>query len=184
MHGRDPAEDAASAHPKTLSPLAPAPHRWTPAPRSRVGELLASSWVLLTPLLGMTTWAAFLYIGIRGHRRRWLLWAAFYAAGFAAGLVVKALSGEDDSTAGGFYISVAVGGLVHALAIRREALARMDGQLAPNDPQLVRRQEKEARERRELRARMRRLAEDDPETAREMGLGLPGNDPWASACST
>src|SRR5437764_228820 len=34
------------------------------------------AWLLLCLPVGLTTWAAFLYIGIRARRRRWLAWAA------------------------------------------------------------------------------------------------------------
>lgn len=133
---------------------------------------------MLTPLLGITTWAAFLYIGIRARRVRWLLWAAIYAVVFVAGVALGQLPGEDDWLAGLVILSVATGGLVHSLAIRREALARMDGQSVPHETDPVLQGTQEARERRELRARMRKLAADDPEIAREMGLGRAGHDPW------
>ena len=41
------------------------------------------AWLLLCLPVGLTTWAAFLYIGIRARRRRWLAWAGVYLAAVA-----------------------------------------------------------------------------------------------------
>src|SRR6185437_7645204 len=48
------------------------------------------AWLLLCLPVGLTTWAAFLYIGIRARRRRWLAWAAVYAAMLTGWLVLDA----------------------------------------------------------------------------------------------
>jgi hypothetical protein len=42
--------------------------------RGRRWELLHSLWLGWTLLFGFTSWAAFLYIGIRAGRARWILW--------------------------------------------------------------------------------------------------------------
>ena len=45
-----------------------------------VSRFRGKAWLLLAIPLGFTTWAAFLYIGIRARRPQWLAWAAVYAA--------------------------------------------------------------------------------------------------------
>ncbi len=44
--------------------------------RAQTPGFRAKAWLLLTIPFGFTTWAAFLYIGIRARRPRWLAWAA------------------------------------------------------------------------------------------------------------
>src|ERR1700683_4791508 len=48
-------------------PLAPGAHGQARTPRLR-----GKAWLLLAVPLGFTTWAAFLYIGIRARRAQWL----------------------------------------------------------------------------------------------------------------
>jgi hypothetical protein len=55
--------------------VAPRPPRQVP-----VSRLRSKAWLLLTIPLGLTTWAAFVYIGIRARRVQWLAFAALYAA--------------------------------------------------------------------------------------------------------
>ena len=52
------------------------------------------AWLLLCLPVGLTTFAAFLYIGIRARRRRWLVWAGVYAATLAGWLVLDAPAAE------------------------------------------------------------------------------------------
>jgi DNA uptake protein ComE-like DNA-binding protein len=127
-------------------------------------------WLLLIILgFGFTTWAAFLYLGIRARHRAWLAWAAVYA-------VVLVVSGVMDSQAhpsstassvGAIALLIAwVGGAAHAAAIRKDAARRVrhPGSIARLDA---------ARQRIERRAEGRSLAARDPRLAREVGVGRP-----------
>jgi Helix-hairpin-helix motif len=131
-------------------------------------------WLLLVALgLGFTTWAAFLYIGIRARRRSWLAWAAVYGALLVLWLVID--NSTNNSTATGIgAVAVLIpwiGGTAHAAAIRGNAARR----IRPSDGTRL----EAARQRIERRAKGQRLAARDPRLAREVGVGrpdLPGAD--------
>jgi len=58
-------------------PRPPGRRRCPARARTRRGERQgcgAKAWLLLCLPFGLTTFAAFLYIGIRAHRPRWLVW--------------------------------------------------------------------------------------------------------------
>jgi DNA uptake protein ComE-like DNA-binding protein len=131
-------------------------------------------WLLLILLgFGLTTWAAFLYIGIRARRRSWLVWAAVYGALLVASLALD--SGTPSpaaSSAGAIGLMAAwLGGTAHGAVIRRDAGRQVR---QSSDPRL-----EAARQRIERRAEGQRLAAKDPRLAREVGVGrpdLPGAD--------
>ena len=126
------------------------------------------AWLLLTVPLGFTTFAAFLYIGIRARRPRWLAWAAVYAATLAGFLVLDAPD-HPNPTAMGVATVLAlgtwIGGGVHALVVSNDAVRRIQGS---EDPAI------EAAETRiERRAAGRRLLASKPALAHEVGVGRP-----------
>ena len=94
----------------------------------------AKAWLLLTIPVGLTTWAAFLYIGIRARRRRWLAWAGVYLAAVAVWLVLDSPD-RPGSTAQGIAAAVAlatwIGGGVHALVVSNDAVRRIQGSEDP-----------------------------------------------------
>ena len=132
-------------------------------------------WLLLIGLgFGLTTWAAFLYVGMRVRRRSWQVWAAVYSALFVVLLV--AISTPNGAA---FAISLVgwpfswIGGTVHAAVIKRDAAGRI------RPPETDRNLLEMARQRMDRRAEGRRLAAKDPLLAREAGVGrpdLPGAD--------
>ena len=134
------------------------------------------AWLLLTVPFGFTTFAAFLYIGIRARRPRWLAWAAVYAATLAG---FPVLDGPDhpNPTAMGVATVLAlgtwIGGGVHALVVSNDAVRRIQGS---EDPAI------EAAETRiERRAAGRRLLASKPALAHEVGVGrpdIPGADDY------
>ena len=134
------------------------------------------AWLLLTLPVGLTTWAAFLYIGVRARRRRWLAWAAVYLAGVVVWLVLDAPA-NPGSTARGIAAAVAlaiwIGGGVHALVVSNDAVRRIRGS---EDPAV------EAAETRiERREAGRHLLASKPALAREVGVGrpdIPGADDY------
>jgi Helix-hairpin-helix motif len=132
-------------------------------------------WLLLTIPLGFTTWTAFLYIGIRARRARWLAWSAIYALGLVAFIVLTPDSGKGtrEALAVVAILLTWIGGGVHALAISGDAVRRIYG---PGDPLLEAGKTRIAR-----RAEGRRLLATQPALAKEIGLGrpdLPGSDDY------
>ena len=56
---------------------------------TRCWRLRNSTWMLpALLLLGLATWASFLYVGIKGKRRDWLIWAALYGAAVGVAIIV------------------------------------------------------------------------------------------------
>jgi hypothetical protein len=126
----------------------------------------ARLWLLLTLPFGLTTWAAFLYIGIRA-RRRWLAWALLYALGTVAFLVLSTNNSNSprEGVAVGVMLLTWIGGGIHALAVSGDAARRIHG---PGDPAL-----EAARMRIQRRTQGRHLLATQPALAREIGLGRP-----------
>ena len=146
---------------------APVPGGGTHAVRGR-SRFRGKAWLLLCLPVGLTTFAAFLYIGIRARRRRWLVWAGVYAATLAGWLVLDAPA-NPGNTAQGVGAALAlitwIGGGVHALVVSSDAVRRIHGS---EDPRL------EAAETRiERRAAGRHLLASKPALAREVGVGRP-----------
>ena len=136
--------------------------------QARTARLRGKAWLLLTVPLGFTTWAAFLYIGIRARRVQWLVWAGVYAATLAVYVALDTPS-HPGSTAEGVGAGLAlltwIGGGIHALAISNDAVRRIQGS---TDPVV-----EAARARMERRAEGRHLLATQPALAREVGVGRP-----------
>lgn len=126
-------------------------------------------WLLLVALgFGFTTWAAFLYVGIRARRRSWLAWAAVYGILLVLWPVLDTSAPYNSAAVGIGELALALawlGGTAHAAAVRRGAAQRMR---PPGGDRL-----EAARQRIERRAEGRRLAARDPRLAREVGVGRP-----------
>ncbi|MFH1150399.1 MAG: helix-hairpin-helix domain-containing protein [Actinomycetota bacterium] len=98
--------------------------------RGRRWELINSLWVLF-PLTLYLGFMAFLFIGTRAKRRKWLYWALFYALAPVLLIVGALISPENASYLPGdimFGVSTAIGlgCIVHAFAIRPEYLRAID----------------------------------------------------------
>lgn len=74
-------------HPDLSPGRSPVPAADAPAAR-RGSSFRDKAWLLLCLPVGLTTWAAFLYMGMRARRRRWLAWAGVYLAAVAVWLVL------------------------------------------------------------------------------------------------
>ena len=126
------------------------------------------AWLLLCLPVGLTTFAAFLYIGIRARRRRWLVWAGVYAATLAGWLVLDAPD-HPSSTAQGVGAALAlvtwIGGGVQALVVSNDAVRRIQG---GEDPRV-----EAAKARIERRAEGRHMLASQPALAHELGVGRP-----------
>ena len=126
------------------------------------------AWLLLTVPLGLTTWAAFLYVGIRARRPQWIGFAALYAATMVGYLILDTPahpSGPAMGVAAALALLNWIGGGIHALAISSDAVRRIQGR---SDPLLD-----AARTRIERRAAGRHLLATQPALAKEVGLGRP-----------
>lgn len=132
-------------------------------------RLRSKAWLVLAAVpLGFTTWAAFLYIGVRARRPQWLAWAGIYAATLA-GYAILDNPAHPSSTAKGLAAGLAlltwIGGGVHAIAVSSDAVRRIQDKA---DPVL-----EAARTRIERRAQGRHLLATQPSLAREVGVGRP-----------
>jgi hypothetical protein len=126
-----------------------------------------SWWVLLAVPLGLTTWAAFLYAGLRTRRKSLLAFAALYAATLAGWLVLDAGNQHGARVAVGAVLALVtwIGGLAHALAIRRTVALDLDIADSPAILQATREVER--------RAYGRELLQKNPALARQVGVGRP-----------
>ncbi len=126
------------------------------------------AWLLLAVPFGLTTWAAFLYIGIRARRPQWLVWAGVYAATLAAYIALDTPahpSGSAKGLAAGLALLTWIGGGIHAAAVSSDAVRRIQSR---TDPVL-----EAARARIDRRAEGRHLLATQPALAKEIGLGRP-----------
>jgi hypothetical protein len=94
----------------------------------RIGQ---SWYVLLTLPLGLTSWMAFLYLGIRAKSVRWLLWAGFYLAAMIVLFTEPEVPGPDGEPTLPEWASLAYVGMWfmsigHALWVRRAFLRILD----------------------------------------------------------
>lgn len=140
-------------------------HRTGPGPGSR---WQGKAWLLLTIPVGLTTWAAFLYVGIRARRRSWITWSGVYAAALAGWLVLDAPAhpaATAKSIAAGLAGLIWIGGGIHALAISSDAVRSIS---VRNDPVV-----EAARVRIDRRAEGKHLVATQPSIAREVGVGRP-----------
>jgi Helix-hairpin-helix motif len=135
--------------------------------RSRWWELEHSWWLALIAIgFGFLTWAGFGYVALRTKRRGWFAWAGFYLALIAVSAYFLDAYSEDQWQiwVGVFgFLGCWIGGFIHALAVRGEALDLLS---LDEDPRL-----KEARRRLAYRGEAGRLAEANPALAREAGIG-------------
>ena len=137
-------------------------------------ELRRSSWILLTLVpLGLMGWGALVYAGLRARRKAWTVAGLVYLAAVVAAFVLVTAEPEGADTwygnLGGALILFAWAvPFVHALAIRRPFLERLEIVEAPELEQ--------AEDRLAIRAEARRIAREDPHRARELGVGRPDVD--------
>ena len=123
---------------------------------------------------GLTTWAAFLYVGIAYKRRKWQIASAAYAVTLFA---AQQLAHHDQPVAnrqfaGFLVLAIWLGGIAHAIGVRQQLKAPPQ---PPPDPALA-----AATVRLKERRDAQRFASRSPARARELGIGrpdVPGADP-------
>lgn len=129
-------------------------------------------WCVLCPLIsfGWLTWVGFAYVGARARMKSWFGFAIAYGvlSGVAIGLLTAAgndTRGPMRSAAMAISLGMMVGGTMHGLGIRGRYEAR---RAEISDTTL------EAAERRLSAQRFaRRLIRDQPDEARQLGVGRP-----------
>ena len=113
-------------------------------------------------------WTAFVYAGLRARHRRWVMWGVAYLAVSATSLALIGVAPDEHwlQDAGALIGLFSWGvSLVHALAVRRDFLDRVE---ALDDPRLD-----EAEDRLARRDVALDLVAGDPMRARELGIGRP-----------
>jgi hypothetical protein len=104
---------------------------------SRRWRLRHSLWLLVPVLsVGILTWAAFLYVGVRARRPAWWIAGIVYAAALALVLVLDETSarrpGEPTSGWGGaLLLAIWVAGSLHALIINKDWLRSRGADATP-----------------------------------------------------
>jgi DNA uptake protein ComE-like DNA-binding protein len=129
----------------------------TPARRSRW------PWLSLLPL-GIGAWAPIL-AGVRARRLVWILLGVLWSAAVAVGWVLADGSDGESGGAGALIVVGWVGAIATSFAIR-PAYERQAGSA-------FERAVGSAQDRLEERRRAERLAREQPELARELGVGRP-----------
>ena len=138
-------------------------------PEPRKNRRMRSWWVALAAVpFGFTTWAAFLYAGLRTKRRSLLVASGVYGA-MLIGYVLLDTAGHSRGAdlAVGTILALGawIGGFVHALAIRRSVEAQLD---------LVDSTAVEAASRALARRQYgRELVRTQPALAKQLGVGRP-----------
>jgi DNA uptake protein ComE-like DNA-binding protein len=165
-------QPAVPSGPPSAVPAAPqqAPFAQPPPRAATPGHswFRGKAWLLLTVPIGLTTWAAFLYIGIRARRAQWLAWTVVYLATLAGWLALSAHhheTGAEQALGAVLWLGTWVGGGIHAFAVSDEAMRRIR---ARADPAL-----EAARARIDRRNMGRHLLATQPALARELGVGRP-----------
>lgn len=88
-------------------------------------ELLHSLWIGWTFTLGFFNWIAFLYIGIRANKRRWVLYGVLYSLPFILVMALPDLGGWPGDVVVALTLIMGAAGIVHAFLIRKDYLSRL-----------------------------------------------------------
>ena len=97
--------------------------------RGRRWELLHSLWIGWTLTFGFTSWIAFLYIGVRTGRYRWILWGLIYLMIFLSYTISDAVAGQSNGVTQALIGLTIVSGffsIVHAFVVRPDYLVRLE----------------------------------------------------------
>jgi positive regulator of sigma E activity len=102
----------------------------TATSNGRRWEILHSLWMVWTFTLGLLSWVAFLYVGLRVRQPRWLLWGLLYSVPFVAYLITSVIAPGSmlEETMIGVVIIAGFFSIVHAFLIRNDYLVRLVNQ--------------------------------------------------------
>lgn len=97
--------------------------------KSKRWEILHSLWIGWTFTFGFFNWIAFIYVGVRVQRWKWILWGVFYSVPFAIGMATP-VTEEGSGWTGDLWVGVLlitwIFSIVHAFVIRRDYLTRLE----------------------------------------------------------
>lgn len=124
-------------------------------------------WFLLALPFGLTTWAMYLYLGLRTGGRKWFTLAAVVGAAMILGFIFTAQGNQNSNSTinnigVAMILGVWIGGIAHATVIWSLKLDGISDALAAAE-----------RERNDRRAYGRRLLSKQAAFARELGGGRP-----------
>lgn len=97
--------------------------------RGKRWERLHSLWMLWTLLFGFTSWIAFMYIGVRVRRVKWVVWGMLYLALFLAFAISEPVFGrqsEITEAITSLFIVFWVASVVHAFSARPNYLVELE----------------------------------------------------------
>ncbi|MBA2694212.1 MAG: hypothetical protein H0U65_17240 [Rubrobacter sp.] len=100
--------------------------------RGKKWEWRHSLWMLWTLTFGLSSWIAFLYIGIRAGRVRWILWGVLYFAVFLLFAVSEPIFGQQSEITEaltGLLIVSGIASIVHAFSVRSDYLMGFENRL-------------------------------------------------------
>ncbi|HOA35199.1 MAG TPA: hypothetical protein PKV91_05765 [Bacillota bacterium] len=100
-------------------------HGREPIKRGLAWKLSQSLWILFA-FIPFLNWIAFLYIGIRGRHKPWLIWGTVYLVPVLIAFFVISSDPQGTTTLSSFAIPLFIGGqigsIAHALAVCRKYL--------------------------------------------------------------
>ena len=134
-------------------------------------------------LLGLLSWVAFIYIGLRVRRIRWILWGLLYSMVFIAVAITSRTAGPGSDTANAtvaLMIVVGIVSVVHAFLVRNDYLVLLENRIQEAA-------ETEALRRRRLETEYSSRAEEpspsessaQPESAESSATGTGPREPVA-----
>jgi hypothetical protein len=100
--------------------------------RGRRWELLHSLWIVWTFTLGIFSWVAFAYVGLRVRRIRWILWGLLYLTPIMAFVIASEIAGSESGLAQtmiGVTIVAGFFSIVHAFLLRNDYLVRLENRM-------------------------------------------------------
>ncbi len=100
--------------------------------RGRRWELLHSLWIAWTFTLGIFSWVAFIYIGLRVRRITWILWGLLYLTPLMGYIIASETAGLGSGLAQtliGVTIVAGFFSIVHAFLVRNDYLVRLENRM-------------------------------------------------------
>src|SRR5215211_3083571 len=100
--------------------------------RGKRWELLHSLWIGWTFTFGFLSWVAFVYIGLRVRRIKWILWGLLYFAIFMVYVITEEITGPGSGAAQttvGLMIIAGFFSIVHAFLLRNDYLVSLENRM-------------------------------------------------------
>jgi hypothetical protein len=94
--------------------------------KGKTWEIRHSLWIGWTFTLGFFNWIAFLYIGLRARRKKWIFWGLFYSVPFTLAMLTPDLDSPLGNLIVFLTLALGVAGILHAFRVRKEYLIRLE----------------------------------------------------------